>query len=211
MSLNPQFRELGMEFSRITKKEIENLKLNAKKVIDSIEAENQYKIRKDLQELITDYQQKTEIEMKKKLSDRINELNMQILEIKTQYSQKLTEKAITEIKNRKKKNPEGYWNYILKSLQQLRDLIQTECSLMINQDDLDIFQKKQDFLTKKYPKLSIISSSEDFFGGFKILSKDNQIEIDETIKNMIQRHQNEISRIISLTSSQCIVQMTDAI
>lgn len=211
MSLNPQFRELGMEFSRITKKEIENLKFNAKKVIDSIEAENQYKIRKDLQELITEYQQKTEIEIKKKLSDRINELNMQILEIKTQYSQKLTEKAITEIKNRKKKNPEGYWNYILKSLQQLRDLIQTECSLMINQDDLDLFQKKQDFLAKKYPKLSIISSSEDFFGGFKILSKDNQIEIDETIKNMIQRHQNEISRIISLTSSQCIVQMTDAI
>jgi vacuolar-type H+-ATPase subunit E/Vma4 len=136
---------------------------------------------------------------------------MQILETKTQYSQKLTEKAIIEIKNRKKKNPEVYWNYLLKSLEQFGNIIQSECILMIIQEDLDLFKKNRDLISKKYPKLSIIPNSEDFFGGFKILSKDHRIEIDQTLKTLIQRSQKEISRIITTVCSHCIVQMTDAI
>jgi len=126
------------------------------------------------------------------------------LNLKNSLIKNLKTSIFNFIKNKIKKNYEGYIDYLLKSIETIKIKIDKpqEIEILFNSRDYDYFIKNFEVLTNLFKNpVEINKDSRDFIGGFKISLVGGNISYDYTFDNLIDKAssfiQMEISKIVN--------------
>jgi vacuolar-type H+-ATPase subunit E/Vma4 len=195
MPLLTDFRDLGYELAQFIKKEIEDIKNNAKDEIEKIKSETERKIKAELISLENELLKEAEFEINRDFSNRVNQINTKILEAKNSYINSIIQKLDLEISNKIHRNPDGYRNYLSKLIREKCAMIESNCWLYCNQEDHLLFQKFPDLL-KDAPYLELNKVPIDTKCGFKIVEKSGAFEMDFTHQSLIKSNWNNIAQLI---------------
>ena len=126
------------------------------------------------------------------------------LSVKNKLIKDLKISLFSLIKNKIEKNYSTYINYLLKSIEQVKNTIDKpqDIEIIFNSNDYDYFIKNFDIIVDLFKNpVEIDKDSHDFIGGFKISLIDGTIFYDYTIDNLINKAssfiQIEIAKIVN--------------
>jgi len=126
------------------------------------------------------------------------------LGVKNNLIKELKVSLFIVIKNKIKKNYSGYINYLLKSIEKVKNTIDNpqEIEIIFNSNDYNYFIKNFDKIVDLFKNpVEINKDPRDFIGGFKISLTGGTISYDYTIDNLINKAssfiQMEIAKIVN--------------
>ena len=193
--LDDDFRDLAFELARQIKQEIDKMKERTISTIVYIEEETKRKITRDISSLETRIVQNAEFELNRKISDRINEINQNILLAKTMYIEKFISELKTKIVAMILKHPEKYFQFLSKKLLEFGKIFRDGGKIRLNKQDSELLKKfNTNFLYDK-TKFDLDPIYADIVAGFQIYSNDLKYTIDYSVDSMLEKQKNEISKL----------------
>jgi vacuolar-type H+-ATPase subunit E/Vma4 len=210
MQLIDEFREIGFELSQIVKQEIDKIKENSLKAVNSLEKETNQKIQHDLDLLEQNMIHEAEYRLNKQLSDRINQINKALLERKNQIVLHLIKKSEERLNQRIKENYEAYLDFLLNSLENYAKTLETECWLYLTLQDKQYLQNNAEFI-KKFPRFKIHEENINDIAGYKLVAKNGIFELDFTFQTLKEKNYAEIAKTVMNSFPIFEVKLEDAV
>jgi len=202
--IKKQIGNLGLYLIDKAQKEIKEL--NQKTLFQKAEIKKRYLERsherslKLKDHLIESYEQF----LNEALSSTLLKGKERFLSLKNRLIKELKTSLLNLIKDKFKKNYSGYIAYLLKSINNVKNIISktTDIELIFNSEDYSYFLKKFDKIEDLFKNpVEINKDQNDFIGGFKISSVGGIISYDYTIDTLINKClpfiQTEVSKIIN--------------
>jgi vacuolar-type H+-ATPase subunit E/Vma4 len=193
--MNEQIQELGLELAQITKKEIEKIKENTLNMIKLINDETDRKIKKDVYKLENTIVQNTKLSINKKISEKINLVNRNILIKKNNLYEQLIKTVVETLTERIESNMDGYMEFLAKKTKELSPLLNTKVYMYLNERDLLYVRKHPKALELDSENIQISSTPIETSSGFKIEALDHSFLLDLTYESHLERLKDDISKI----------------
>ncbi|MFW9901369.1 MAG: V-type ATP synthase subunit E [Candidatus Thorarchaeota archaeon] len=201
--LKKQFSQLGYYFIEKAQKEIKQLsqktlfqKAEIKKRFLERSNERSQRLKAHLIETFGQF-------LNQSLSSTLLKGKEKVLGLKNNLIQELKKSLFSLIENKINKNYSGYINYLLKSIEGIKNNIDetNDIEIRFNSKDYNYFIKNYDKIGKLFKKpVEIDKDQGDFIGGFKISLIGGTISYDYTLNNLIDKVspfiQIEIAKII---------------
>ena len=135
------------------------------------------------------------------LSSTLLKIKEEVLKSKNKLKLELISDLTVLINDRIKKNYSDYTKFIIKTLENIKCIIDKppEIIISLNSRDYDFFSKNPDLIKKIFKnKVTLKKSVENFTGGFICVVLSGNINYNYTIENQIKKH----SSIIEIEFSQ---------
>ena len=193
MSMREDLNGLGYEFSKILKKDIERIQEKKKATINLINSETEKKIQKDLIKLEANLIQNAKIQINKTVSDKINEINREILLVKTKLVDDFMEAITNEVTNRINANPDGYYNWLNNQIINLNATFPLKAKLFLNHHDIKAVEGNSQLISLPQDIQLDKSSPLDTLCGYKVISLDNSYCFDFTFETRLDQIRDDLS------------------
>ena len=197
MSLREDFQDLAYEMAKIVNDDVNSIEKRALASIEFHQKEMEKKLQKELIKLEKTMMNEELFNLNIEESERIAQINQAIAERKGKCIDDFANILKKRIRSLIESNPDAYISFLRNKKKEIFKLLDSDSQIFFNKPDLEQINQKPHFNTKQKNQINIKISPKpiETAAGFRIVTDNNEIEIDYTFESQLKKYEKEISMI----------------